>query len=477
MSQASRQAQSQGSSAQRELGAAEALTEVLLQPLGAGSEEEDEAEPSFTADVVPGFVGMLVDITVLRKDVALLGSLIDFFVGLDVSLLSEAVLRGSLRELFKLAAGVDAEWNKAVVRGFVKLVRRLFETQEGLAEKAVHAQRISKIALQPARVSQTTLRDRILASQTLMTPYGEGQIVEGVGGESIKVELAWGTLFCTQEMADEWSARDPSNDVRWNTLSDDEGDDATVDGFVDDSVDEGVEVAQPLQYVEQVVEPLLGVINGVDFLVRGLITVLRRSRVGLGKEEVSQALNALDDTLRWARGVRVKGDEGGGNGGGGAGEDVDDESDGELVECFARARQGGIWTSEGEVCTGGEALLISQESACVAARIDLLVALTVDKDNGAAGFADYVKDEVKKAFLDTLQTYRDMDARFRGGEEGGVAWWLISHGTVVEEMLSVLVADKELRSEGEVKSLLCDLIVIDSEAVRKVLAQVVRTIL
>ena len=68
--QASRQAQSQGSSAQRELGAAEALTEVLLQSLG--SEEEDEAEPSFTADVVPGFISMLVDIIVVTKDQALL---------------------------------------------------------------------------------------------------------------------------------------------------------------------------------------------------------------------------------------------------------------------------------------------------------------------------------------------------------------------------------------------------------------------
>ena len=69
-------------------------------------------------------------------------SLIDFFVDLDVSLLSEAVLRASFRELFKLATGEDAEWNKAVVRGFVKLVRKLFETQEGLAEKAVRDQRI-----------------------------------------------------------------------------------------------------------------------------------------------------------------------------------------------------------------------------------------------------------------------------------------------------------------------------------------------
>ena len=128
------------------------------------------------------------------------------------------------------------------------------------------------------------------------------------------------------------------------------------------------------------------------------------------------------------------------------------------------------------MCTGGEALLISQESACVAARIDLLIALRVGKDDGAAGLADYVMGEVRKAFIDTLQTYRDMDARFRGGEEGGVAWWLISHGTVVEEMLSVLVEDNELRNGDEVKSLLCDLVIIDSETVRKVLAKVVRTL-
>ena len=179
----------------------------------------------------------------------------------------------------------------------------MLEMVKDLSEKSVLERKLATIAAQPTvpalRVNESALQRGISSSMAVSTPYGEGKTARSFGGDGggiARVELAWGVLYTVQDNIEKWAERDSENDVRWNTLSDDEGDDESVAGgsFLDESVDEiGSEGVSGNDWIEKFVEPLLMRMASLDFLTRGIIGGLRKSRVGMKREDIERVVQVL----------------------------------------------------------------------------------------------------------------------------------------------------------------------------------------
>ncbi|GMH75449.1 hypothetical protein TL16_g06769 [Triparma laevis f. inornata] len=312
-------AQSEGSSAERELGLAESLVEAMLADLRKGGDgsiknqpiDLEAAEGSFLGNTMGGWFGMLIDIVHSRKDKVLLKRVVEIVHNFgQENFCCEALLRCCFTEIFRLAEGDKngEDWNKSVINVFVDLVGWMLGMVKDLSEKSVLERKLATIAAQPTvpalRVNESALQRGISSSRAVSTPYGEGKTARSFGGDGggvARVELAWGVLYTVQDNVEKWAERDSENDVRWNTLSDDEGDDESVAGgsfgggsFLDESVDEsGSGGVSGNDWIEKFVEPLLMRMASLNFLTRGIIGGLRKSRVGMKREDIERVVQVL----------------------------------------------------------------------------------------------------------------------------------------------------------------------------------------
>ena len=173
-------AQSEGSSAERELGQAESLVEAMLADLRRGGDgsingqvlELEAAEGSFLGNTMGGWFGMLVDIVHARKDPALLKRVVEIVFGFEEeSFCCEALLRCCFTEIFRLADGDEGgeEWNQLVIGVFVDLVGWMLAAVKDLSEKSVLERKLASIAAQPTvptlRVNESALQRGISSSR------------------------------------------------------------------------------------------------------------------------------------------------------------------------------------------------------------------------------------------------------------------------------------------------------------------------
>ncbi|GMH65106.1 hypothetical protein TrST_g3433 [Triparma strigata] len=480
-------AQSEGSSAERELGQAESLVEAMLADLRRGGDgsingqvlELEAAEGSFLGNTMGGWFGMLVDIVHARKDPALLKRVVEIVFGFEEeSFCCEALLRCCFTEIFRLADGDEGgeEWNQLVIGVFVDLVGWMLAAVKDLSEKSVLERKLASIAAQPTvptlRVNESALQRGISSSRAVSTPYGEGKTARTMGGgggrgegdvQIARVELAWGVLYTVQDNVESWAERD-SNDVRWNTLSDDEGDDDITEGgsFLDDSADEGLLGGggdrDTGDWIEKTVQPLLMRVATLDFLVRGLIGAIRKSRAGMRVQEVEAIIKVLREA-----GTR--------------------EEEEDLKACFQACDQGVNWSEGGKACSGGEALLVSLAAAAAAAELDLLLGLYQEKGEGGGGergeLAAFVEQELLDCFERNLRLYIVMDGELREGKEE-VEWCLISTNAVVEEIFLGILRfnDAQLQKHrARLAPLLADFVVVARYEVRVLLSQILERLL
>lgn len=146
----------------------------------------------------------------------------------------------------------------------------------------------------------------------------------------------------------------------------------------------------------------------------------------------------------------------------------------DLKGCFQACDQGVNWSEGGKGLCGGEALLVSLESACVAAELDLLLGLYGEGSSSSSGL-DFVERELLDCFERNLSTYILVDGKFREGNKE-VEWYLISTNAVVEEIfLGILKFDTQLQKHRvRLSPILADFVVVARYEVRVLLCKILK---
>jgi hypothetical protein len=500
-------AQSEGTSCVRDIGVAECLVEVMLlnlrrggegdaverKQLGAQQEEYEEDDliltESWIANTAPAAFGIVVDVCAnacaaaaangggdgesrcadeLLPIVVRILTSSEFFIdkneenpGGERWHAGESLLRVGLKELLRLPTMMSGNlWWKGSVSWLTFITKQLVGQAQLLVTKITEG---SELILQKeaaikaslnARVDQNVLRAGVEDMRWVDTVYGRGEILaEGDFGSTTIVKLDWGaTLYAADSEGTIMREERHTGDVRWNALSDDEGDE---DGTAGESyLDESLEVIEggPLR---KFVEPLCGRLGMLSATIAGVSGLAGGMVEHCGEEDWRAVLSVLQDA---AVGVQM--------------------SDG-LRGPLAMCSYGENWVREESLkrCSGGEGLVIEVAAVAHQAQARVLT-LLYDRDGG--GNDAWVADLVGTMVVERLEEYLVKDEMrlmptLAGEQKAALDWFVRVGREVVLELLRGMQGWDEKRRaawKGKLYGSLCNLVVVEDKEVRRELSKV-----
>ena len=337
---------------------------------------------------------------------------------------SEALLRAGIQELLRVPE--RAGWWEGCVRWLSFIVKKVVAQAQHLVVKILEKEEEERIV-----GARANALDDI---RKVDTAYGAGEIVREEEGGACVVKLEWGAVLYANDGV-------VKSDVRWNALSDDEGDE---EGGLDESL-------ESIRGVGGVVwgGALCGRLGVLSALVEGIGGLKEGIVREGGEEEWKSVLEGLK-VVREFNTHREKGSVGSLGGG----------------------RRWARWV-EGEAVSGGEGLGIEVREAAGRVEVEML-ALCMDGGWGEEELVQFVKAR--------LRDYLDVEGM--GGEKGGKGgkWKEWTQQCSKAGVLACLAAverwgpegRERLVGRGELWGILCDLVQVEARELRVELGKVLK---